>query len=732
MTERRARTLCLLGVLALAAGFNFPGALLGDGALFRRDIAMVWAPQIESVIRQVGRGEPPFFDARRGFGQPLLADPRAEILYPPSWVHWVVPVERSYALFAWFHIVLAGFGAARFARRLWPDLSRAGELVAALAYAVSGPLLSLVPHWHHLAAAAWLPWVLEQAEPREDHGFRWSGIAACVALQALAGSPDYTFLTGLLLAARVATRGHGSTLDRVRVFVAAGLGLCAAAPQLVPSLAFARSAVRAHDGWATGALHPLLLIETILPIRVENWPLAPEVRGTLALQDQVWMLSHYAGLGALVLAAIAFRRSSRGVRRFAAVSVLLGVFLSLGTGPAFVQAAWTQLPLIGGLRFPTKHLVALVVAVAPLAGRGVDVLAQASSREARWVAAICSGLLAAAMAFFRAVTSNDASFQPDVLIEPGVALTATAIVLASRTRASRVAGFVLVFLVASDLLVANRRLNPSMDASLFTARPPLTGHLPAGARLFVSDYSIGGTLAAARRPPADPYRLEFVPVGMDRLAATTLAATWYLNPPTAGRFGYRGSFDRDILDFYPRSIKASVEDFLASSDRSRVLDRLRRGSVDFVVTMDSPEFWSGLPLVTEERRFFAAPVRVYEVPGRWPLVRVEDPDGRLDADAVVEVVEMLDHRILARVALDRPAQLVAAFATDDGWRATVNGLPTPPVDHEMGFIAIPLPAGRHDVRLEYEPPGLRMGAFVGAASVLLLLGLGLRGRPKTP
>ena len=59
---------------------------------------MVWLPQVESFVRGVATGSWPLWDTYSGLGRPLLADPRAEILYPPTWLNLVLRPATYYAL----------------------------------------------------------------------------------------------------------------------------------------------------------------------------------------------------------------------------------------------------------------------------------------------------------------------------------------------------------------------------------------------------------------------------------------------------------------------------------------------------------------------------------------------------------------------------------------------------------------------------------------------------------
>lgn len=720
------RGLSLLGVFCLVPLLNFPLALISSRTLFARDIGMVWAPQVEAVVQQVGKAEMPFFDARRAFGQPLFADPRAEVLYPPAWIHWILPMETSYPLFCALHLVIAALGAARLARRLTPSAPPSAEAAAGLIYAAGGPLLSLVSHWHHLAAAAWMPWILERAEGT-DGRTQWISLSALVALQVFAGSPDYTFLTFALCFLRLLTRSDRSRADKGRVLAALSLGLLLGAVQLLPSLAFARAAARDPYpiGWAIAPLHPALTIETTLPVRVETWPLRPDMRNTLLYSGQVWMFSHYLGLAAWALALLGVSRAGPATRRFALGSVFLGLAFAWGIRNEWLQAMVSQLPLVSGLRFPTKHLAAASLGLSILAACAITSAASWTARERRGIA-IGAALVACFGAFlFLGATSPGAPFDASALVRPTLALAALFGIL--RLGGTPGTGWLAAGLAAMDLLAANSSVNPTTPASFFKDRPPLTAMIPPGSRLYTSDYSIQLREPPTRPPQGPPYALAHVPEGFAREEALALAATWYLNPPSAGRFGYYGSFDLDVLDFYRAPLKAVIRSFVTSRDSAFVIDRLRRGSVDFVVTMDPEGLWSSLPLVAREQRFFEAPVRLYRVPDPWPRVRMETEDGSL-LEPTPRVLEMRDGRVRAEVDARQAGRFVVAASWDQGWRARVDGLEVPVLESALAFVSIPLGAGHHLVDLSYRPPQLWAGALLSAVALVAALGLAARLR----
>jgi hypothetical protein len=76
-----------------------------------------------------------------------------------------------------------------------------------------------------------------------------------------------------------------------------------------------------------------------------------------------------------------------------------------------------------------------------------------------------------------------------------------------------------------------------------------------------------------------------------------------------------------------------------------------------------------------------------------------------------------------------PATLVRRESFDAGWRARIDGAAVPVARVDELFQAIPLAAGRSEIRFQYAPPAIGWAA-AGAALALAGLGAGLcRGLP---
>ena len=82
----------------------------------------------------------------------------------------------------------------------------------------------------------------------------------------------------------------------------------------------------------------------------------------------------------------------------------------------------------------------------------------------------------------------------------------------------------------------------------------------------------------------------------------------------------------------------------------------------------------------------------------------------------VEIVSYDAERVQVQAFLDRPGYLVLTDTYYPGWKATVDGVPTPVLRADLYFRAVPLPAGEHEVTFQYRPFSVKLGCSLGLAS----------------
>jgi hypothetical protein len=761
--------------------------------LFERDINLVWWAQVESFIRSIANGSWPVWDPYRSFGQPLLADPSAEILYPPTWLNLLMPSWAYYTLFATGHLALGGIGMSVLARRL--GLSAGGAFIAGAVFIASGPVFSLVPLYHHLAGAAWIPWVVWAAMGVADRpGPRSSaGLALVTAAQMLAGSADMVMMAVVIVGAFLVRsyRSDPEAADPRRVLAWTGLGLALAfglaCPQWIPTMEFATGSgrfeltARTRTTWS---VHPLSMLETLLPFSWNSLrELSPYVIREVYPQGY-WIVSLYLGVPtlALVLAGIARRRRRRGV--------LLGLFagallFALGRHSIFYETITLVLPFLRVMRYPVKAMIVASLAWSLLAGLGWDavragVLDTPAGRRLSRGFLVLGVLLGGVAVLARSGPAGwqilpllrgvDLSRASDLLGDLGGVLTqaaglslAAALAMAFHRRLAPWTALVLAGLALLDLATNHADLQPTAAHIVFDRRPEALKVIgkPADTRLFVYDYG----MATARQLAGGFgfgkwYRLARGPAGVTPYEARILATHEYLNPPTAGRWGYFGSYDLDLLRLYPPGLTLLTE-FLRDVENSPLhLRLLQMGGVTHVVALHSAPWWDGLtPLATLQGPFLD-PIRIFTVPDTLPrayvvggarvvsdpqaLVALASPgfDPRREALLAtgLPLAEAPGFRGSARIAAFRPDRVRLEAETSGpgfvvlldthgrGWRATVDGQPAEVLRANLTFRAVRVAAGRHSIEMVYRPPGMLLGLAAGVLSLGLLLTLVARSR----
>lgn len=113
-----------------------------------------------------------------------------------------------------------------------------------------------------------------------------------------------------------------------------------------------------------------------------------------------------------------------------------------------------------------------------------------------------------------------------------------------------------------------------------------------------------------------------------------------------------------------------------------------------------------------------------------------------DASALASDIDKLAARGATTVSSSANERVYDAHADGDGellymripfgagWSATIDGAPAPLLRANVGFMAVRLPAGDHEVRLAYETPLLRAGAACTVAGVAATSALHRRWRHR--
>jgi hypothetical protein len=103
---------------------------------------------------------------------------------------------------------------------------------------------------------------------------------------------------------------------------------------------------------------------------------------------------------------------------------------------------------------------------------------------------------------------------------------------------------------------------------------------------------------------------------------------------------------------------------------------------------------------------------------------IELPGQRPPESDVVDARMTGPDRVDIRVYTSKPALLLVAVPDYPGWRATVNGQPTPITDVDGGLIGIPITSGgRPQIVLEFAPALQTIAAAISVIALLAAAGL---------
>jgi hypothetical protein len=292
-----------------------PRAVVLGEALFERDLHLDWYPRALVFAATVRAGLPPLWDLSIGFGQPLLGDPSAQVLYPTTWLSLLLAPWTVYTVYAVLHLLLSAVGMTCLGRAA--GLRQGAAAAAGAAWMLGGPLASLVNLWHHLGGAAWMPWVVLAVHRAARRPCLRSvlSLGACLGLQVLAGSADMVLLTAGVGAVWLVVAGRRPRKGSIRPAVGAlvlGVGLAAlvSAGQWLPALDLATRGVRRElpAGQAVlWSVPPAGLLRTLVPLDATGRvAYAPAVQEALFDSSRPPFLgSLYVGVVALALAGAA-------------------------------------------------------------------------------------------------------------------------------------------------------------------------------------------------------------------------------------------------------------------------------------------------------------------------------------------------------------------------------------------------------------------------------------------
>ncbi|HEY2432116.1 MAG TPA: YfhO family protein [Vicinamibacterales bacterium] len=719
------------GVLAVSLLPVF-GLWTTSRIFYVRDLSFFFWSRHLWLRHTVFGGHAPWWDPYVAGGQSAIADALNQLMMPVTVAVRLLPSDVvSFNLWIALPLPIAALGMFVFLRRRFQRAASPNDAAAAfgaVAFALSGPVVSMLNTPNLAWSVALVPWVLAAES--------FPAVAIAFGLQALCGEPVTWAATGVVAAA--------ATLQRRPALPCLGglvLGALLAAVQLVPTMAASVSAHRAAlatpDFWS---LHPLSLWEAAAPHLFGDYY-------TAFLADLPWMgalnfgrdpffYSLYVGPLVLLLAcagAADWRRNG-----FWIVVAVAFTIAALGGYTPLYPLLRRLVPPLMYFRFPVKYIVFAVFAVAVMAADGW----RAGTKGVWLAAAIGTALVVATLALLArpemlqalcyrlAVDTHLKDVDAGVLfltrVAPPLALRAGGMCLAAAAltafaRRRPYAWWLLAAVAGMDLLVTNGGLNPTLEVARLTPPAWFTG-ASGVARVY-----IGGRVRGYMNT-GDP---DAAPTWQIPAEASAVQGRMELNanlPMAPSGWGVREALSYDLPYLWPAEYEGTVRRFEQASAEERDAF-LRRSGVRWCVlpvandNYPAQASWRVVADVSDWN------MRVYEChPDAARVAFAAEPrdrealfDPRLpDTDGAGEarIVEDTPSRVTVEAVVSRESFLVLRDSYAADWQADVDGRPVPIVRTAAIYRAVPLTAGRHTVRFSYRPRALFVGLTMSGVAVI--------------
>ncbi len=377
----------------------FPEITFGGQTLYWSDLSWIHYPRHIFAAEEWLAGRVPLWDPYQHNGLPFLAETQVGTLYLFSglFLSTLAPTLEL-SLFILIHFTLAAIFTFILARSL--GLSLAAATVSALSFGYGGFLMAQVANLNIMTGATWLPLILygviQATKRRTWLAAMLAGVP--LAMQVFTAQPQIVFYT------LVTVLGYG--LYRVLIdffsgrsphktnisyaahtllllIVAVVTSLLLAAPQLLPTFELQQLSVRSAErglGFLTqNSFAPALWLNLIIPNAFGNNVVGFKI-GDPFQEDFI-----YIGFLPLLLTLFSFEQRNKRDVPFFFLLLIGGVLLAMGRYTPLYQYIIQYLPGFSLFRIPSRWLMVVNLALAILAGFGLETLRHRGVSKAKLI-----------------------------------------------------------------------------------------------------------------------------------------------------------------------------------------------------------------------------------------------------------------------------------------------------------------------------------------------------------
>lgn len=733
--------------------------------------ALVWGtPALQFIPwrmlawEQIRGGVWPFWNPLNGMGAPLLANYQLALYYPPGWLLFAFQMAGETPWMAWgytfllaAHLAWAGFGTARLVKQL--GASEPAQVIAGLAFSLSGYLVARGGFFSMIWSAAWLPWIvlcIERLAVETTVKFKIRQIgwlALCVGMQLLSGHAQITWYSLIFAGVWTIVTGwsrrgwRGALTLSFQAGLGVLLGAVIASAQLIPTFELLQQSQRAsavnYDSAMTYSFWPWRFLALFSANFFGN-PAFGDYWGYASF----WEDATYIGLLPLALALSTFKtlwkraaRPAEGLHiqsrtRLLWAMGLIGALLALGKNTPIFPFLYRHVPTFDMFQAPARYMLWLVFSLSLLAALGFDRWQRPTGKALRRLKktplVILAVLLGAAAAYFL-VPGIKNSFIYSTVLTAALGLLIVWLALKQPIDAGdlqkqmRWAWLVAAF-VGLDLVLAGIGLNPSTAMRFYSNESQNPSTSPG--RIYLDNQS--------------EYQLKF---------SRFLRFTDFRSQESWNAMRQAQIPNLNILDgqasannFDPLR-PARYEEwmlYLSSLPAEERLPWLRSMGVDQVESItQTGENDYQIQSVTGSKRFSFYPcaILVGNAADAWTETKrvieggihevvIEKAGSSIAncnarSDDKISIQSERATRIVLSVESGQDGWLVMADTWYPGWAAEIDGQPVEIERANFVFRAVPLQAGKHTVVISYRPgwlwPSFILSLFGLALSMLLLV-----------
>ncbi|MFQ5716141.1 MAG: YfhO family protein [Nitrospinales bacterium] len=733
-----------LFVLALE---YFSPVLFQDKTFFLRDIPLAAYPMKHFLSAAYHAGEWPFWNPALFSGMPFMATLHPGAFYPPSLIFFLDDFTAAFNLYFVLHHLFFAFSVYALVR-YW-GLSAEAALGSAITAFWGGYFLSVMNFYNHFQSAVWMPLILLFFQKYLEKGQVRDFLAtvACLTCQTLAGSPENSVMTVLLvygysiIMAPAKTRISGIPRRTLILGGVTLLSLGLAAIQLLPTYALIKESVRNvgmdfadHAKWS---LQPYSVGTLLLP---ESFSSFMEIRPRMA---DTFFLSVYMGVFPVAFLCLGLTVLKERAIRFWIGVFFVGLFLALGKYNPLYESLYQGFPLLHSFRYPEKFFFLSAFSLVFLVGHGLDALPRLASRKNFLLAFGTLLLLSIAIGLMPQRSSGS-----DPFLSIGLLLMFGFCLWMFHLKKLGAAGFKILFLLLalSDLVWKHYMLAPLIDKSYFEDEP----------RLVQETKKEKNSYRVFSGPMTGPY----APTGFSpapNLMWSHIILKERLRPNLGMIYGIHYADGLAGVELNDISLWVQIFKKSPPEKRRRILER---SNVKYWI---SAKEYTGhpedIPRLTETaveelenalpRAFLVPEARLGEDPKLLNTYYGKDFDPRAAVligepvtwerserfeGAVVEA-EYRINRVTIRSRQSGEGFLVLLDAWFPGWEVKVDGKPGRILRGNHFYRAVKLGSGEHITEFFYEPVGFKAGVTISLTTLLIIFGgvlwYAMRAKPTT-